>query len=216
MATGGWRLVAGLAAVVLAVAACGGSDDEPAGLDEDSPSPDVTEDSSPEPTSEPSEPAETETPETTTAAGLIDFELPPGLSFVDVPEVEEDSPEASALRAYLIFEAYTWQVHMEDEVPEEVFAVAGPSAVAYLEGQISYQQDNGYHMGGDLTVAPTIESATDQGATISVCVDQSESIIINDDGTEGTPTHPEGRRRAILENVGVGWQVTSLEDEAGC
>lgn len=185
----------------LLLASCGGPAAEPEGL-----SPQVSPAVEPTATPEP-------TPDET---GLEDLELPPGFA-VDSTSADTGGPEAAPLRAYVLFQAAYWRALIENEVPAALRAFASQGVFDRIEAHVADQVDNGFQLAGEVTLTPSVESATDNSAVVTSCTDQGDAFVVRDDGTEEVPASLRDtatfRTTAELSNAGSGWQVTSFDIE---
>ncbi len=199
-----------LVSIVLIIAGCSGSTDEPAGLATTAP-PQATSSTPPE---EPSP-----TPTSTAPPALEELrtmELPPGLVIEELPDVA--GADLAALEAYVRWEVEYWRALLENEVDDAIDDLATEEVVAMLADQVEAQADNGFRLGGTLRFVPTVEGATEGAAVVTGCFDQSEVMTVRDGVAEesaDSADNPQFTATADLSFSGTDWIVTAYQTEIG-
>jgi hypothetical protein len=207
----GVRLVA-VAAIVCAVAGCGGSGAEPAGLSTETVR-------SPVPTTGPATTSAVASGAATGTATAAVSNLPPGLVFEDIPQASGKA--AAALQAYLGLEKEIWRSFLAAELSPDLPKYAMAPVIADWEASIKYQQDHDLVGGGRIVISPTIERVSDHLVLIGGCADMSELTNIVD-GEEAPPQEVLESPTWVIEAIvmvdqatGGGWKVSEYRQEPG-
>lgn len=204
--------IALLASAVLIIAGCSDSAEAPSGLATSDP---ATAGPSPSPPDE-SEPTPTPTSTVPPALeALRSMELPQGLVIDDIPDAT--GMELAALDTFVRFEIARWQSLLDSEVRSELGDLASDEVVQDVRDQVEVQVDEGFHLGGTLTMeSPQVDAAESGIAVVRACFNQGEVTVVrdgNEEVGEDAAANPVYQITADVSNAGGGWVITDYRGE---
>jgi hypothetical protein len=124
-----------------------------------------------------------------------------------------DARARPALRAYRVFQQTFRKILATSTDDPSLKTIAGPNAVAYVQGVLQNQVKDGDKLGGTLTVTAKVEQVGQVSVLLGGCFDQSKSYGIRPNGTHYVaPVIKEDPRLpfAAIATRGAtaGWQIT--------
>jgi hypothetical protein len=195
--------------LVAGAASCGGKDDNAGGLPTLTPRPSSTDSVSP--TSTPSSPKPTAEPaQTITKYGQ--------LTLVFNQPATVDAKARPALKTYRVFQQTFRGMLGTDRDDPLLTAVAGPSAVQYVQKVLQNQRKDGDRLGGTLTVTAKIQQVGQAAILIGGCFDQSKSYGIRPNGShyvaDVVKKQPRLQVSSIASSASGGWRITDYRLES--
>ncbi|WP_129668082.1 hypothetical protein [Phytoactinopolyspora endophytica] len=216
------RMWAVSAALVVVLSACASGGEEPQGLETepDTPTSAPASSESPSPRSESTsdeggastEPTAEDSPAQSPGPHVRVFDEA-GVTVI-MPEEIAGNAAAEALDVFTNYNVEWYWSLREVELSERIRGLAAQPRIDRLKGSLEYQRQNGITYGGEVTIEPYVEGASENVVAIGFCLDASELIIIDDDGerpADGVEELPRTIGTAELNRTEVGWQVTDEE-----
>ncbi|NEE02793.1 hypothetical protein [Phytoactinopolyspora halotolerans] len=130
---------------------------------------------------------------------------------VIMPDEVADESAAAALDVYTDY-LVEWRRSLRVvQLSDRLRGLAAQPRIDRLQGSLDYQRRHGIRYGGEVTVEPYVEGASENVVTIGFCIDAAELVVIDDDGerpADGVEQSPRTTGRAELNRTETGWQVT--------